>query len=115
MTHLTASLLAMAPAPVDPATGAPSQPGWVGIMPFVLLFVIFYFLIIRPQSKARKEQQKLIENLKSGDEVTLTSGILGTVTNVKDTTVVVRVDEGVKLEVLKASVASVGQVGPKSV
>ncbi|SDT86631.1 protein translocase subunit yajC [Verrucomicrobium sp. GAS474] len=110
-----ASILAMAPAAVDPATGAPSQPAWVGMMFPLLIIVLFYFLLIRPQQKARKEQQKLIDNIKNGDEVTLTSGILGTVTNVKETTVVVRVDEGVKLEVLKAAIATVGQAGPKTI
>jgi len=108
------SLLAMASGPAaDP--NAPQQPAWMGMMFPVLVIVLFYFLLIRPQQKARKEQQKLIDNLKNGDEVTLTSGILGTVTNVKETTVVVRIAEGVKIEVLKAAVATVGQAGPKAI
>ena len=110
-----ASILAMASSPVDPANGGSSQPAWVGMMFPLLVIVLFYFLLIRPQQKARKEQQKLIDAIKNGDDVTLTSGILGTVTNVKETTVVVRIDEGVKIEVLKAAIASVGQAGPKTI
>jgi len=74
---------------------------------YVLVLAAFYFLFIRPQAKARKEQQKLVDNLKSGDEVVTSSGILGTVTNVKDRTVLIRIAEGVKIEILKSAVTTV--------
>ncbi len=98
-------LLAMAPAPTAP--GAPARPAWVEMMPFVLAIVLFYFLLIRPQVKARKEQDALVNSLKTGDDVVTSAGILGTVTNVKDKTVIVKIADNVKIEILKSAVTTV--------
>jgi preprotein translocase subunit YajC len=64
----------------------------VQLIPMVLIFGIFYFLVIRPEKNKQKEHLNLIANLKKNDEVVTTSGIHGTVVNVKDTTVVLRLD-----------------------
>lgn len=82
-------------------------PGWVSFLPFVVLLVMFYFLLIRPQQKKMKEHQALVSAVKAGDKVVAAGGIHGSVTNVKDTTVVLKVSEQVKIEVEKASITLV--------
>ena len=77
------------------------------LVPLILIFVIFYFLLIRPQKAKEKEHQKLLGNLNKNDEVVTTGGIHGTVINVKDKTVILRVDENVKIEIEKNCVAYV--------
>ncbi len=84
--------------------GAPNA-GMLNFIPLIFIFVIFYFMIIRPQQKKQKEHQAMVENLKKNDEIVTAGGILGTIVNVKEKTVVVRVDENVKIEVEKKSIA----------
>jgi preprotein translocase subunit YajC len=74
---------------------------------FAILGVMFYFLMIRPQSQQRKQQENLLKNLKTGDKVVLSSGIFGIVTNVKDKSVMVKIADNVKVEVLKSAVGTV--------
>jgi preprotein translocase subunit YajC len=76
---------------------------------FVILGVMFYFLLIRPQQKQRKEQENLIKNIKTGDKVLLNSGIYGIVSNVKEKSLMVKIADNVKVEVLKSAVGSVVQ------
>ncbi|MFA5361978.1 MAG: preprotein translocase subunit YajC [Candidatus Omnitrophota bacterium] len=73
--------------------------------PLIIIFVIFYFLLIRPQKRQEKEHQKMLSALAKNDEVVTTGGIHGTIVNVKDKSVVVRVDDNVKLEVEKNCIA----------
>lgn len=75
--------------------------------PLIFIGVIFYFLLIRPQQKQRKEQQKLIEALKTGDKVITSAGIHGMISNVKERTVLLKVADNVKIEIDKAAVATV--------
>jgi preprotein translocase subunit YajC len=77
------------------------------LLPIALIFVIFYFLLIRPQKKAQEEHKKMIAQLKKNDEVTTSGGIYGTVMNVKDKTVTLKVDDNVKIEVLRSAIATV--------
>ena len=77
------------------------------IIPYLLIFLIFYFLVIKPQRTKQKEQKDIINTLKKNDEVITTAGIHGTVVLVKDKTVVVRVDDNVKIEFDKESISSV--------
>jgi len=79
------------------------------IATFGILGVMFYFLLIRPQSKQRKEQENLIKNVKTGDKILLSGGIFGIVTNVKEKTLMVKIADNVKVEVLKSAVSSVVQ------
>jgi len=74
---------------------------------YVPLILIFYFLFIRPQKVKEKEHQKMLSNLQKNDEIVSTAGIHGTIVNVKDKTVVVRVDDNVKIEIEKSCVAQV--------
>ena len=71
-----------------------------------LIFVVMYFMMIRPQSQQRKKQAQLLEALKSGDKVITSSGIVGTVITVKDTTVSLRSADA-KMEVTKSSVLQI--------
>ncbi|MCB5185163.1 preprotein translocase subunit YajC [Methylobacillus gramineus] len=64
------------------AEAAQSAPDWTSFIPLVVIFVLFWFMLIRPQMKQAKEQRKLIEALQKGDEVTTTSGIVGRITKV---------------------------------
>lgn len=80
------------------------------LVPFLFIFVIFYFMLIMPQRKQQKEHRNLLANLKKNDEVVASSGIHGTIVNVKDTTVILRVDENVKIEVEKTSIAALKSI-----
>ena len=82
---------------------------YMQLLPFAFIFVIFYFLLIRPQQKRQKEHQNLLSNLKTGDKVVTSSGIHGLIANVKDTTFVVKIADNVKIEVDKNAIASVSK------
>ncbi len=76
---------------------------------FAILGVMFYFMMIRPQSKQRKEQENLLKNLKTGDKVLMTNGIFGIIANAKDKSFIVKIADNVKIEVLKSAVTTVVQ------
>ncbi len=82
-----------------------AQSPLVSLMPVILIFVVFYFLLIRPQKKTQDEHKKMIAALKKNDEVITSGGIHGTITNVKDTTVTLKVDDNVKIEVQKNNIS----------
>lgn len=77
----------------------------INFLPLIFIFIIFYFLLIRPQKLSQKEHQKMIQNLNKNDEVVTTGGLHGTIVNVKDKTVILRIDENVKVEIDKNCVA----------
>ena len=86
----------------------PQQSGLTQILfMYVPIVLIFYFLIIRPQRQQQKKIKEMLANLKKNDEVITTSGIHGTVAIVKEKTVVLRVDEGCRIEFDRESIASV--------
>ncbi len=74
-------------------------------IPLILIFVVFYLLVMRPQQKRSKQQQAFLTNLKRGDVVVTASGIIGTVRIVNDKIVTLEVDEGVNLKILKSQIA----------
>lgn len=89
--------------------------GWSGIIMIVLLFVVFWLFFIRPQNKKQKEAQKFRDALQKGDNVVTIGGIHGKVCEVKETTVLVTIDNNVKIEVEKSAlVASPNQVGQQA-
>ena len=98
--------IAMAPPPGAAGEQAQTSPmftfGWLAFM-----IAIFYFIMIRPQRRREKERRAMIEAVKSGARVLLTSGIIGEVSNVKDKTLIVRIAEKTKIEVLKSAVAQI--------
>ena len=77
----------------------------VNLLPLILIFVIFYFLLIRPQKTKDKEHKKMLAALNKNDEVITSSGIHGTIINVKDKSVILRIDENVKIELEKNCIA----------
>jgi preprotein translocase subunit YajC len=77
------------------------------IITFGLVFVIFYFFIIRPQNKKQKDTQKMISAVKKGDKIITIGGVHGEVTLTKETTVVVKVDDNCKIEFSRSAIASV--------
>ena len=78
--------------------------------PMILLVIVFYFILIRPQQQRAKQQAKLIADLKSGDKVVTSSGIVGVVITVKDRTVSLRSADA-KMEVTKSSVTEILEGG----
>lgn len=79
----------------------------IGLLPFVFIFVVMYYVMLRPQMRRQKEQARLVSALKTGDRVITSSGIHGLISNVKDTTVIVKVADNVKLEMDKTAVTNV--------
>lgn len=90
-------------------SAAPAVPGGgIGFfVPFIFIFVIMYFVMIRPQKKRQEQQQKLMASLKSGDRVVTNAGIHGLISNVKETTVIVKVADNVKIEMEKSAITNV--------
>ena len=92
------------------SAGAEGGAGMLGaLLPFLLMFAVLYFLLIRPQQKRQKKQQAVLEKLKNGDRVITNSGIFGVIVNFneKNKSVVLKVgsQDTVKLEVLRSSIA----------
>ena len=98
-------------ADVAPATaaaaGATPNPLVAMAPPLLMMGLIFYMLVFRPNQKVRAEHDAMLKALKKNDEIVTTGGIHGTVVNVKETTIVLRVDETAKLEVDKEAIARV--------
>jgi preprotein translocase subunit YajC len=95
-------------AQAQPAAPAPGPAGGIGFfVPFIFIFVIMYFVLFRPQKKRQQQQQRLISSLKTGDQVVTNAGIHGLIANVKETTVMLKVADNVKLEMEKSAIANV--------
>lgn len=77
------------------------------LAPYLLIFVIFYLLVIRPQKQKQNEYQKMISELKKNDEIVTTGGIHGTIVNIKEKTLTIRVDDNVKIEIDRGAVGRV--------
>ena len=86
---------------MQPATPNPL----INLLPLIIIFVIFYYLLIRPQKLSQKEHQKMIENLNKNDEIVTTGGLHGKIINLKEKTLILRIDENVKVEIEKNCVA----------
>jgi preprotein translocase subunit YajC len=108
---LTAIMIGLTHAAImaqDTAAPRPGSPGLMEMLPFlVAMFLIVYFMMIRPQQKKQKETQKMLEAIKKGDRVVTIGGLFGTVGNVKDTTVMVKVAENTVVEVKKSAISTV--------
>jgi preprotein translocase subunit YajC len=100
--NLTA-LLALAPA-TQPGQQAP--PAWTSFVPLVLLIVVFYFLLIRPQQKRARQQADLLKSVRPGDKVLTSGGILGVIITVKEKTATIRSADA-KMEISKSAITDV--------
>ncbi len=79
--------------------------GWMGLLPLIIIFVIFYFLMISPMRRRQKRLQMLIGNLKTGDKIITTGGIYGTVVGVSEDRIQLRITERVNIDLAKNAVA----------
>jgi preprotein translocase subunit YajC len=99
VTNILLGLLQQAPA----AGGGSPLAGM--LIPMMLVFGVMYFLVMRPQMKKQKETQKMLSELKAGDEVVTTGGLLGRISGIKDEVVTLQVQDGVRLRILRSAIA----------
>jgi preprotein translocase subunit YajC len=96
------------------AMGLGGAPGGAGggfsaFVPLILMFVIFYFLLIRPQQKKSKDHRAMLQNLQKGDRIVTSGGLLGRITGIDDTTLTVEIADKVRVKVSRANVAGLIQ------
>jgi len=80
--------------------------GFGGLIPIILMFVIFYFLLIRPQQKRNKEHKEMITGLKKGDRIITSGGIYGRITGLDEATLTVEIADKVRVKVVRANVSA---------
>jgi len=101
------------------AAGGQGAGGFTSLIPIILMFVIFYFLLIRPQQKKSKEHREMLGRLKKGDRIITSGGIHGQITAVSDTTMTVEIADKVRVKIARGNVSQVlqqssqGQVSKK--
>ena len=91
-------------SPAYAQAAASGDPGFIGLLPIVLMFVLLYFLMIRPQMKRAKEQKAMIEALQKGDEVITAGGVLGRITKLGDAYISLEIAPNTEISVQKGSV-----------
>jgi preprotein translocase subunit YajC len=96
-----------------PQPGQPSPPVWTSFVPMVLLVVVFYFILIRPQQRKQKDHNELLKAIRPGDKVITTGGVVATVITVKEKTVSIRSADS-KFEVTKSAIAEITERGSES-
>jgi preprotein translocase subunit YajC len=94
-------------AQTAPAASGGAESSLLSLLPLVLMFVVLYFIMIRPQMKRQKEHKAMVEAIGKGDEVVIGGGVLGRVAKIGDTYLHVEVANGVELQVQRASVVQV--------
>jgi preprotein translocase subunit YajC len=99
MSFFISDALAAAPAEAQPDP-------LMSFLPLILIFVVFYFLLIRPQTKRAKEHKKMVEGLAKGDEVVTNGGLLGRITDVGENFVQLKIADNVEVKVQKQAVAN---------
>jgi len=85
--------------------GAEASPMWTFVVPMLFMVGIFYFLLIRPQQKKAKEHKQLLDNLKRGDRVITTGGLIGEISSISDQTLTIEIADKVRVDVGRAYVA----------
>lgn len=98
---------AFAMGPSAGGDGADGPSFLISMAPFILMFLIMYLLLIRPQQKRQRDQQRMLDDLQNGDKVVTQGGIIGTISGLKADVVTVRVADNVKLEVQRSSISRV--------
>jgi preprotein translocase subunit YajC len=109
LAFLTTAFAQAQEAATNAATAAPpSQPSTLGmLLPFVLMFAVFYFLMIRPQQKKMREHESMVVSLQKGEEVITQAGIFGKIHGIADKFITLEVDNNVRIKVLKNQIATV--------
>jgi preprotein translocase subunit YajC len=94
---------------MQPAPGSEPANPFLSFLPFLLIIVVIYFLMIRPQVKRQKEREKLLGSVKKGDKIITAGGIHGTVVGIKEkeNTLIVKIDDNVKVELERGSVSTI--------
>ncbi len=77
----------------------------ISFLPLILIILVFYFLLVIPQQRRQKKHQEMINSLKRGDKVVTTGGIHGIISDIKETTFILKIDENTKIEIEKNSIA----------
>jgi preprotein translocase subunit YajC len=106
--HMLGIAFAMAQNPAAGGAGGGLE-AIKGLFPLILMFVIFYFLLIRPQQKKSKEHKNLLDNLKRGDEIVTTGGLIGKITAITDRTITVEVADKIRVKILRSQIMTVLQ------
>ena len=101
MSELVGTAHAMGANPGEEGEGGSSI---ASLLPFVLMFAVLYLLILRPQMKKQKAQQRMVDELEKGNRIVTSGGIHGTIDNIKDDIIVLKIAENVKIEVSRAAV-----------
>ena len=107
MNHLASFLLMGAPG----GGGGSPQQSLLSFLPLVAVVAIFYFLMIRPQQKKQKETQRMLSELKKGDRIVTIGGIHGVIQSVRESSVILKVDENCKVEFSRSAIATVEAQG----
>ena len=94
-------------AAAQSAGGATSQNSFISMLPLVLIFVVFYFMLIRPQNKKAKEHRSMIAALETGAEIATAGGIIGKVTEVSENFVTVEIANNIQVKVQRNTIAQV--------
>ena len=81
-------------------------PQFLSMLPMILVFVIFYFVVIAPHKKQQKETEKMVDSLQKNDKVITAGGVHGTIVNVQEKTVVVRIDDETRIKVEKNAIST---------
>ena len=89
--------------------GGEGAGGFTGFIPLILMFVIFYFLLIRPQQKKTKEHRQMVSNLKKGDRIVTSGGIHGRITGMDESTLTVEIADKVRVKVARGNVSTMAQ------
>src|SRR3954454_3492364 len=100
-------------AQAQTGSSGPMPGGGIGsfFVPLIFIFIIMYFVMIRPQKKRQQQQQQLTSSLKTGDRVVTNAGIHGLISNVKENTVLVKVADNVRIEMEKSAITNVVKEG----
>jgi preprotein translocase subunit YajC len=92
---------------MGPSPGGQGGSSFLSFLPFILIFVIFYFLLIRPQQKKAKDHRNLLSSLREGDQVLTSGGIYGRITGIKDDKITVEISDKVRVKVNRGHIAGV--------
>lgn len=108
MSLLSLLGISTAYAASTPAAHQTPQGSFLSVLPMLIIFIaVFYFLLIRPQSKRAKEHKQLVDNLAVGDEVITTGGMVGRLTKLRDNYIVIAVAKEVEITLQKGAISSV--------
>jgi preprotein translocase subunit YajC len=105
VTHFLLGIAQQAQAPA--AGGGGGLLGGSMLVPMVLVMGVMYLLVMRPQMKKQKETQKMLSELKKGDDIVTTGGIIGRISGIKDQEVTLQIQEGVRIRILRSAIAGI--------